>query len=763
MKKARQSGGTASKNGEDASAEKRQPVELGRPIGQYLLWLFMVISGLAAMIWVVDAQLSSYRLNVSRTAMSNTLSRAVAGRVSEQLRMRQHDLSALARDPKLVKLAGEKDSTALDAYVQKITGSVANDWIWRARVLPPNWDTPNPNAHPPFGYVALEEIRSVASSGQTSDFELVKAPDDSMTHVSVALPVKTTGGQLVAVMQVALKPDWLLNPLRQVPETTAVGLLQRAQGKLVQMSANVSDVDFTDQEESTVSVTGSTWLIASRNRADGPAWLGLVHWGLLGLLLVLSFGAVWIVQRRLHHDIEQDQDDLVQNIRAIREGQKPLLGQARIREFHQISKLIQGLKAQPPEPKPKPEARRPMPSMPAEAVSFPGSPEQPKATAVSAPAEPEHSIELVDDKPKVSKLSQEIFHPDGIFGQESEGLDETAYYYLGRAFGSEMMQQGETSVVVGWDARPSSETFSEALIKGLTSAGITVSDLGKVPTPVLYYFSQTQGPSNAAMVTGSHLSVEHNGLKLQLAGEPLHGKRLLRLLQRIQRQEFVSGQGSRQQHFPVSAYQQQATIEINLHRSLRLVVDCGHGVTGLVAPELFRSLGCDLLELRTDIDESAEPCSLDPGRHGQLHELSAMVQAGQADLGLAFDADGVRLGVVDSRGRQVAPDQCLMLLARDILSRNPGVDILFDEVKSSTLVPVILEQGGLPVKWKAEQGPMRSKMMENQALLGGETDGRYYIAEHWFGFDDAIYAAVRLLELVSLDSQSSAEMFDGLS
>jgi phosphomannomutase/phosphoglucomutase len=213
----------------------------------------------------------------------------------------------------------------------------------------------------------------------------------------------------------------------------------------------------------------------------------------------------------------------------------------------------------------------------------------------------------------------------------------------------------------------------------------------------------------------------------------------------------------------MAAYQQQATIEVNLQRSLKLVVDCGHGVTGLVVPELLRQLGCDLLELRTELDEATTEVSLDPNKPGHLQELSSMVQASQSDLGLAFDADGVRLGVIDSQGRRVLPEQCLVLLARDILSRNPGVDILFDEAKSASLVPVILEQGGLPVKWRPDQGPMWAKMRENQALLGGESDGRYYIAEHWFGFDDAMYAAVRLLELIALDTRSSAEIFDEVS
>jgi phosphomannomutase/phosphoglucomutase len=264
------------------------------------------------------------------------------------------------------------------------------------------------------------------------------------------------------------------------------------------------------------------------------------------------------------------------------------------------------------------------------------------------------------------------------------------------------------------------------------------------------------------MVTGSHNPGEYNGFKLMIGGETPPTEQIRALRDRMMSGDVLRGAGTHSQHDFVPEYVQRIVEDVHLIRPIKIVVDAGNGAAGNVAPELFRQLGCEVFELYCEVDGQFPNHHPDPSQPRNLQDLMVQVRALNADLGIAFDGDGDRLGVVDGRGRMVWPDHVLMLLAGDVLMRNPGADILFDVKSSRHLATYILSGGGRPVMWKSGHSLMKAKMRETGALLGGEFSGHVFFKERWYGFDDALYAAARLLEVLASESRTPDELFDDL-
>jgi phosphomannomutase/phosphoglucomutase len=337
-------------------------------------------------------------------------------------------------------------------------------------------------------------------------------------------------------------------------------------------------------------------------------------------------------------------------------------------------------------------------------------------------------------------------------------------YLIGKAIGSEAAARGQSAVVVGRDGRNSSPKFAEALAKGIRDSGRDVIDIGMVPTPVLYFATHFLDIGNGVMLTGSHNPPNYNGLKIVLDGEALSGEAIMALRRRIANSDFTAGEGSLETTDIVPEYIQRITedIPLALDRSLRIVVDCGNGVPGVVAPRLLTALGHDVIELHCDVDGNFPNHHPDPSQPENLEDLIAMVRDQKADLGLAFDGDGDRLGVVDNAGNIIWPDRQMMLYARDVLSRNPGAEIIFDVKCSRQLVRVIKQAGGKPVMWKTGHSLIKAKMRETGAPLAGEMSGHIFFKERWYGFDDALYTAARLVEILIAEGGAADKVFASL-
>lgn len=357
------------------------------------------------------------------------------------------------------------------------------------------------------------------------------------------------------------------------------------------------------------------------------------------------------------------------------------------------------------------------------------------------------------------ELAAGIFRAYDIRGIVGEGLTEEVVYWVGRSFASECLAIGEREVIVGYDGRPSSPGFQEALCQGLMASGVNVVNIGLVPTPVLYYATQTLGPRSGIMITGSHNPSNYNGIKMVMAGQTLRSEAIQNLYQRMLRSDYETGAGSMSTHAILEDYVQCIVSRIQPDRCLKVVLDCGNGMAAITAPELFKRLGCQVVPLYAEVDGRFPHHHPDPTVVENMQDLMHRVLEEKADLGLAFDGDADRLGVVTNTGELIWPDRVMMLLAEDVLSRSPGEKIVFDVKCTSNLARVIQNLGGQPVMWKTGHSILKAKMIEEQAPLAGELSGHIFYRDGWFGFDDGVYVGARLVEILSRRTETVSEVF----
>jgi phosphomannomutase/phosphoglucomutase len=352
-----------------------------------------------------------------------------------------------------------------------------------------------------------------------------------------------------------------------------------------------------------------------------------------------------------------------------------------------------------------------------------------------------------------------IYRAYDIRGVVGKTLTEEAVKTLGQGIGSEVFERGFQSVLVARDARNSSDSLQSALIQGLMASGRDVIDIGLVPTPLLYFAVHELDVECGAVITGSHNPPQYNGIKLILGGESPTSETIQELRRRIDARQLLQGEGSFDSRDIMEAYIERIVSDIRLGQPLKVVIDCGNGAASVVAPELYRQLGCEVVELYCTVDGNFPNHHPDPGDPKNMQALQQAVVEHQAALGLAFDGDGDRLGVVDSSGKLIWPDRLLMYLAMDVLTREPGGDIIYDVKCSRHLANVVLSNGGRPLMWKTGHSNLKGKLRETHALLAGEFSGHIMFSERWYGFDDGLYAGARLLEILSLDYRTSAEVF----
>lgn len=355
------------------------------------------------------------------------------------------------------------------------------------------------------------------------------------------------------------------------------------------------------------------------------------------------------------------------------------------------------------------------------------------------------------------QVSASIFKAYDIRGLVPSTINEEMAEALGKAFGTVALAEGEKMVAVGRDGRLSGPALSAALMRGLAAAGIDVVDVGMVTTPMLYFAANTLCTSGI-QVTGSHNPKDYNGFKMVLAGRAIFGEEIQALRAMMEAESWllpeINGKVSTEN--VEAAYRQRITSDIKLSRPMKIVIDSGNGIAGASAPAIFRALGCEVTELFSEVDGNFPNHHPDPSKPENLQDLIKALQSGDAELGLAFDGDGDRLGIVTKDGQNIFPDRQMMLFARDVLSRVPGGTILFDVKCSQRLAPAIEAAGGVALMYKTGHSLIKAKMKELDSPLGGEMSGHIFFKERWFGFDDGTYAGCRLLEIVSQSPDANA-------
>jgi phosphomannomutase/phosphoglucomutase len=352
----------------------------------------------------------------------------------------------------------------------------------------------------------------------------------------------------------------------------------------------------------------------------------------------------------------------------------------------------------------------------------------------------------------MQNLPREIFKAYDIRGVFGKTLTAEIVEGVGHAIGSEARARGLPAITIGRDGRLSGPELAQALARGLQKSGINVIDVGMVATPMLYFAAHTLCAYSGVMVTGSHNPPEYNGLKMVLGGETLAAEAIQALRVRLENSDLVYGNGNYSTREIAEEYLQRITGDIKLTRSIKIIVDCGNGVPGLYAPTLYRRIGCEVSELFCDVDGTFPNHHPDPSVPENLQDLIRALKNSDAEIGLAFDGDGDRVGVVTKGGATIYPDRQLMLFAADVLSRNPGGRVIYDVKCTRNLAPWIEQHGGEPIMWKTGHSFIKGKLKETDAVLAGEMSGHIFFKERWYGFDDGLYAGARLLEMLSSET-----------
>ena len=358
----------------------------------------------------------------------------------------------------------------------------------------------------------------------------------------------------------------------------------------------------------------------------------------------------------------------------------------------------------------------------------------------------------------MKSLPKEIFKAYDIRGIVDLSLTPEVVEAIGHAIGSEARAKNQDTIAIGRDGRLSGPVLSQALARGIQKSGVDVIDVGMVATPMLYFATHHLGTHSGVMVTGSHNPPDYNGLKMVLAEDTLSGERIQELRVRLENNSLTHGAGSYRQQDIAQEYIKRITSDVKLARPMKVAIDCGNGVTGAFAGTLYRGLGCEVTEFFCEVDGNFPNHHPDPSQPKNLQDLIKALESIDAEIGLAFDGDGDRLGVVTKEGKIIYPDRQLMLFAADVLSRNPGAEIIFDVKSTGHLAGWVTKHGGKPSMWKTGHSFIKARMKETGALLAGEMSGHIFFKERWYGFDDGLYAGARLLEYLSKQDNISATL-----
>ena len=720
--------------------------------------LGVVLAG--ALLWVMAV---SPAQQLQQQQLTQAWGATQAAALQQALKQLSADTIAAARNPELSQALQSGDETQLrsaEAGLRYWSGVVDAQLNLTGQAVPDSSRTA------PMNFAALDMLRRL-ETGQAPAVEAYRVGERWLAY-SVA-PVRQDDTQpMLGTLLLAVDLNRVLANLPPLPaEVGQIQLIQRFDGGAAQVLTQRGQAEGNAQAFS----TGNPHWTLSFTPASNLGANGLSPTLLALALLVALAGALaglYLVNRRLHQRLDSDTSQLTQLVKELSAGKAVKAFSLSLPALHDLAQNLSRLPRRAQEP----VAVRP------DVIVSP----QPKGSAAARPADLVNplfqdtdilDIDILDDDqdllgleqtpimttPQAPKLPADIFRAYDIRGVVGAGLTPETAYWIGRAIGSQSLAEGEPNVSVGRDGRLSGPTLVQQLIDGLVDSGCQVSDVGMVPTPVVYYAAHVLAGKSAVMLTGSHNPPDYNGFKIVIAGDTLANEQIQALKNRIDNNDLVSGQGSVEAVDLLPRYLEQIRSDIAMAKPLRVVVDCGNGAAGVIAPQLIEALGCTVIPLFCDVDGNFPNHHPDPGKPENLVDLIAKVKEHNADIGLAFDGDGDRVGVVTNTGAIVYPDRLLMLFAKDVVSRNPGADIIFDVKCTRRLTPLISGYGGRPVMWKTGHSLIKKKMKETGALLAGEMSGHVFFKERWFGFDDGIYAAARLLEILSQDKRTAEQVF----
>jgi phosphomannomutase / phosphoglucomutase len=698
------------------------------------LILILLIGGATAG-GLVAYQSYTAKAEEDRQAAVQAAANALAANIAREMSRETQALANLFDEAELAALLESGDADARRAKEAEI--AAGSDAVLMARLVETGTRTPDLDSKPPLGYAAIEILSESEKTGVVPPPEALLFGSDDQ-HILSVWRIKD-GDTLVGHLVLALDVSMLPAIMSKV--SVADGYAELTQGlgggkPLVLSRGGDASMRRGAAEAVRVKVEGTPWWLAfwpGGRLAPAEPLIELPDWAIPaagGALVLLILLVVFLRQR------------------ARSRAEAAVATAAREEKMAAAAKKVAAKAAAGASAEAVSEAR---------AASTDGVE---AAYAALDEAPPQNGI-VVEEEAGAMDMPAVIFRAYDIRGIVDAGLSAEIVNQIGHAIGAEAYDRGQQTIVVGRDGRNSGPQLQEALMEGLRATGRDVIDVGRVPTPVLYFATHYLNTGSGVMVTGSHNPPEYNGLKIMLGGETLFGNDIQSLRKRAESGDFPSGKGNLQSMEVVDEYVRRVCedVPVALGNSFRVVVDCGNGVAGEVAPKLLRALGHDVVELYCDVDGNFPNHHPDPSDPANLVSLIGTVKQQSADIGFAFDGDGDRLGVVDPDGRIIWPDMQMMLFAKDVLGRNPGADIVFDVKCSSRLAKVIKQLGGKPVMWRTGHSYIKNKLKESGAPLAGEMSGHIFFQDRWYGFDDAIYSAARMLEILMAFKKSPAQVF----
>ena len=728
---------------EEAAPEPSvQPVSKGatrsRGIFSYYLPVILVAVLSIALFTLASSWLAGQAAAERQAHLTHSLAVVVQQEVAGLVQGKVELVSLLARDPWLSSVLekGEQPEKVAKRLQERLPGAAL------VVVVPARWNDEKVLKALSGSYAAADMFQEVLRSRGVVPAEAIKDREGKQ-YLLVAVPV-LSGDRVTAVLFAGFPLGALQGAFKGLQLKDAYVALEQvfAGGSLLLASAG--DESRKGAAVGGLKVPGTIWEVHYAAPAvAGISWpllLSLVLGGALLLLAVTLFG-----YRRLARDCKADMGLMVALVDATLKRKGSATPTPHLDEARPAMELL---------------ARYAQATFTAEKA---GKSEN-RAGMAQIVVEEIESEERQEIEPLVeAQLPLAIFHSGLIRGRSGMDLDEEVAQAIGVAVGSVVQEAGQRQVLVGRDNRATSDAYASSLVAGLLASGCDVIDMGEMPAPLLNYAMRNSTATSGVMVTGGHSPPEYNGFKVYVDGQPFAEQDYMELRQRILDGRFERGVGKLDSRDFSSEYLRHVSGDVQLVEPLKLVLDCGNGVAGPVAQRLFEELGCEVIPLFCEPDGGFPNHLADPSDVSNLQALILEVQAQGAQLGIALDVDGDALALVDEQGRVIHADHLLMLLAADIVRRNPGADVVYDVACSALLPEYILSNGGRPIMWRTGHAEIQAKLKESNGLLAGEMSGHIYIKDRWYGFDDGMYVAARLLEIFSLDSASVSSVFDAFS
>lgn len=712
--------------------------------GRSLLVFFLPIALVAVLLLTLVTlfavqQVDTAQEEAARVA-ANSKARSLASRVSSFVAARQEVLGLVSHSGAVSKALLGKDERLLASTT--VAAKKLLPEALQLRLFPLGQVKPDPQGKAPLGFAGVDMVRRALEGRQVA--AEVHQIDSGHPYLALARPVKQ-GSQVVGAVFAA----WPLSDLKKVAQAAldqagGLWLLQGGVDGFVIAPGGASSVPV---DAGKVAVPDTIWTVYYRSQETGISQVGLMLLGLLAVGVVAILLTMFLQQRLLARGLRTDMATLVSLGEAIAEGSSVSDTGVVVSSSADAVLLLTDI-ARKSQGQPRKVVASETPARPAGAGgTAPATPGQTRGG--SGFSEPTGiQVEESDQRPPVAAPAA-AFRAYDVRGVVGKDLTEEIATSLGWAFAEMAHENGVATVYVAHDPRLSSPDLYEALCAGLAEVGMRVVELGMAPAALLYFAMHKDENAGAILVTGSHNPPDYNGFKLYQRTEAVQGEALQRLRERMEQGGFESRPGSREQLDLRQDYLDAVAQEVTLTRPPHVVVDGGNGAAGGLACAVLEMLGCEVTPLFCEPDGSFPNHHPDPSQSANLVALQQEVLGRGADLGIAFDGDGDRIGVVDDQGELVWPEHVLMLLAADILRRHPGTDVIYDVKSSRHLAGFVLAQGGRPIMWRSGHTRMKEKMRETGALVGGEFAGHFYIKERWYGSDDAIYVAARLLEVLA--------------